>query len=252
MAYAPNFTGGVRVASGDVNGDGLGDIITGTGAGSAGHVKVFNGTTLAQIHSFFAYGVSFTGGVYVAAGDVNGDGVADIITGAGSGGPPHVKVFDGNTLVERQSFFAYSTGFAGGVRVASGDVDGDGLAEIVTGPGSGAQSQVRVFDGTNLRERASFLAYPAAFTNGVFVAAVSLRRPRLETSLDPRSGNIRLSWPSGSLCVLEANPTATDLQKWTPVSSTPPVQIGNRFELSIQPNEGLKFFRLRCDDEALP
>jgi len=56
----------------------------------------------------------------VAAGDVNGDGRTDIITGTGAGGGPHVRVFDGETLVELTSFFAYDTGFTGGVFVAGG------------------------------------------------------------------------------------------------------------------------------------
>ena len=54
---------GIRIA--DVNGDGVIDVITGTGPGSAGHVKVFDGGTFGQTHSFFAYG-SFAGGVFVA------------------------------------------------------------------------------------------------------------------------------------------------------------------------------------------
>jgi hypothetical protein len=67
FAYNANFLGGVRVAAGDVDGDGRADIITGAGAGAQGHVKVFNGQTGAEIRSFFAYGPNFTGGVYVAS-----------------------------------------------------------------------------------------------------------------------------------------------------------------------------------------
>jgi hypothetical protein len=55
--------------------------------------------------------------VRVAAADVNGDGVADVITAAGPGGGPHVRVFDGQTNAELLSFFAYNPGFTGGVWV---------------------------------------------------------------------------------------------------------------------------------------
>ena len=48
----------------------------------------------------------FLGGVSVTLGDVNGDGVADVIAGAGPGGAPHVKVFNGTDLSELASFFA--------------------------------------------------------------------------------------------------------------------------------------------------
>ncbi len=49
----------------------------------------------------------FLGGVHTALGDVNGDGVVDIITGAGPGGGPHVRVLSGVDLSELASFFAY-------------------------------------------------------------------------------------------------------------------------------------------------
>lgn len=168
------FSGGVRVATGDLNGDGRADIITSTGVGATGHVKAYSGLDGSLLRSFFAYDAAFQGGVYVAAGDVNGDGFADIVTGTGgddsSDAPSHVKVFDGLTGDLYSSFFAYG-GFSGGVRVAAGDLDGDGLAEIVTGAGPGAGPHVKVFRGDG-GELQSFMAFGTSFTGGIYVAAV--------------------------------------------------------------------------------
>ncbi|MCI0358132.1 MAG: VCBS repeat-containing protein, partial [Planctomycetaceae bacterium] len=157
--------------AGDVNGDGLADIITGAGPGAGPHVKVFDGRTGAELRSFFAYGPNFTGGVFVAAGDVNNDGRADIITGAGQGAPGgHVKVFDGRTGAELRSFFAFDPIFVGGVQVAAGDVNGDSFADIVTGAGPAGGGHVKVFDGLTGAEFRSFLAFEGA-SGGVSVAA---------------------------------------------------------------------------------
>src|SRR5205823_8532253 len=82
--------------------------------------------------SFYAYDAFFAGGVSVAAASDNG--VPELITGAGPGGGPHVKVFGLDGLVLAQ-FYAYDPGFAGGVSVAAADLNGDGRADIVTGPG---------------------------------------------------------------------------------------------------------------------
>jgi hypothetical protein len=171
LAYDQAFTGGVHVALGDVNGDGIPDIITGAGPGGGPHVKVFSGKDLSLLFSFFAYDPQFTGGVFVAAGDVNGDGRADIITGAGPGGGPHVKVFSGADLSVLASFFAYDPAFPGGVFVAAGDVNGDGRADIITGAGPGGGPHVKVFSGVNLSVLASFFAYDPAFPGGVYVGA---------------------------------------------------------------------------------
>jgi hypothetical protein len=168
------FQGGVRVAAGDVNADGFDDIVVAVGPGAGPHVKVFDGQTNAELASFFAYGPGFLGGVYVAAGDVDGDGRADIVTGAGAGSVPHVKVFSGANFQELRSFLAYGPNFTGGVRVAAGDVNGDGFVEIVTGAGPGAGPHVKVFDGKTNAEVRSFFAFDPSFTGGVFVASGDL------------------------------------------------------------------------------
>ncbi|AWM39918.1 FG-GAP repeat protein [Gemmata obscuriglobus] len=156
------FQGRVTTASGDVNGDGVNDVVV--GAGVNGHVKVLDGSTGAEVRSFFPF-AGFTGGVYVAAGDINNDGFDDVIVGATING--HVKVFDGKTGAEVRSFLAYP-GFPGEVRVSSGDINNDGFDDIITG--AGANGHVKVFSGATGAEIRSFLAFPG-FTGGVNVAS---------------------------------------------------------------------------------
>jgi uncharacterized protein (TIGR03118 family) len=169
FAFEPSFRGGVRVASGDVNGDGVDDVVAAAGAGGAPRVVVFDGATGQQIRSFFAFESGFTGGVNVATGDVDGDGFADIVVGAGAGGGSRVEVFSGKDGSMLQSFFAFDPSSRGGVTVAAADTDGDGLAEVIAGAGAG-NSAVGVFDRTGQSVQ-SFSAFAPSFTGGVTVAA---------------------------------------------------------------------------------
>jgi len=138
---------GVNVTCGKVTGDGFDKIITGPGPGPiyAPHVRGFeaDGTWLRGL-GFIAYGTR-KWGANAACGDINGDGFDEIITGAGPGSVfgPHVRAFYYDTNlhwvlpVRDVSFLAY--GFhCWGVNVTSGDIDGDGFDEIITGPGPGA------------------------------------------------------------------------------------------------------------------
>ncbi len=172
LAFDAAFQGGVTVAGGDVNGDGKVDLLAGAASSSPPHVKVFNGPDLAPLHSFLAYAPRFTGGVFVAAGDINGDGRADIVTGGGPGVPGgHVKVFDGRTGSEYSSFFAFDPAFLGGVRVAVGDVNRDGRPDIIAGAGPGGRPVVKVFSAGTPRVLHSFLAFDPGFPGGIHVAA---------------------------------------------------------------------------------
>lgn len=144
FAYSPDFTGGVRIAVGDVYGDDKPEIVTATGPGGGPHVRVFTSTG-ALISEFYAYASNFTGVVSVAVGDVVPGGKEEIVTGAGPGGAPHVKTFDSSGKQIGSWFYAYDQAFPFGVWVAVGNVDKQGGDEIVTGTGAGGMPHVRWF-----------------------------------------------------------------------------------------------------------
>jgi hypothetical protein len=159
---------GFHVAAGDVTGDGVADVVVGSGGFGLPFVVVLDGASGATVREFNAYDAAFRGGVYVAAADITGDGYADIVTGAGAGGGPHVRVFDGTDGAVLRQFMAYDPAFTGGVRVAAGDLNGDGLAEVITAAGPGGGPHVRVLDGATGTELLGVFAYDPSFGGGVF------------------------------------------------------------------------------------
>jgi len=172
FAYNQSFLGGMDIGAADVNADGKAEIITGMGPGALPRVQIFSeeGTLL---KSFFAYGLGYRGGVNVAAADVDGDGAVEIVTAPRFHGGPHVRIFSSSGKAEG-SFFAYGEGFHGGVSLATGDIDGDGVADIITGAGIGGGPHVQVFKGYGDHTRlASFFAYAASFSGGVQVESFS-------------------------------------------------------------------------------
>ncbi|MFZ9862449.1 MAG: Ig-like domain repeat protein, partial [Gemmataceae bacterium] len=166
----PRFMGQIRVAAGDFNMDGRAEVVAAAGPGGGPAITILDSQTGEPRAAFFAYDPSFTGGVFVAVKDFNNDGIADIITGAGLGGGPHVKVFDGVNFQEIRSFFAYESSFTGGVSVGSADINGDNVQDIVTGAGIGGGPLVKVFDGATTSVISQWFAYSTQFTGGVFVA----------------------------------------------------------------------------------
>jgi hypothetical protein len=154
--FGSNFSGGASVALGDVEGNGISDIVVASGpSGLAmpGTVMVYDGLTRKLIDRYTPLG-AFGGGLVVATGDVNDDGHADIIVGVEAGGWPVVAVLNGETGSIMDEFVAYSTSYEGGVRVAAGDVNGDGFADVVVGPGAGAHGMsVKVYSGASLVAR---------------------------------------------------------------------------------------------------
>jgi len=108
--------------------------VAATGAGTSASVKVYDASTNGLIRTLSPYAASFTGGVRVATGDVNRDGVPDVIVGAGPTGGPHVQVFDGRTGVLIHSFFAFNANFAGASRWPRATSTGTGSPILSWGP----------------------------------------------------------------------------------------------------------------------
>lgn len=173
FAYEEAFTGGVRVATADINGDGVQDIITTPGPGGGPRVRVFDGVTGEVLLDFFAYEPEFTGGVFVAVAAGTENSPPIIVTGAGSLGGPRVRVFNANTGEVLSDFFAYAPDFIGGVRVAVGDLNGDGIPDIITVPGSSGGPLVRVWSGADSSLLGEFFAKEEDYRGGLFVSAVS-------------------------------------------------------------------------------
>jgi cyclophilin family peptidyl-prolyl cis-trans isomerase len=178
FAFDSSQRGGATVAVADLTGDGKGDIIVGAGVGQGSRVRIFSGATFAQLTEFTGIEDSkFSGGVSVAAGDVNGDGTADVIVGAGTGGGPRVAIFDGTSLRSGTTpvktigdFFGLSSALRGGINVAAGDLDEDGRADIYIGSSGTDTAEIRVVSGSDRSTLRGFQAFSGAKT-GVFVAA---------------------------------------------------------------------------------
>lgn len=166
----PEAAGGV-FASGDVDGNDEDEIISAAPAGQEPYVSIYgpDGTLRGK---FLVYDRNFKGGFSLAVADVNDDGLAEIVVGAGPGGGPHVRIFSHKGILKGQ-FFAFSQNFRGGVNVAAGNIDGQSGAEIVAVPGRGGAPEVKIFDRRGYLQ-GQFFAFEKQFRGGLQVAVANV------------------------------------------------------------------------------
>jgi hypothetical protein len=185
VSYTPfESGGGVRVASGDVNGDARPELIAAAGS----TVKVF-GRDGAVIASF---PTGDAGAVAVTSADVNGDGEAEVITSSDATGIVRVFSIDGGVPVQRDAF---ASGVTDG-SIAAGDVDRDGTPEIVVGAGPGQAAVVKVFNaGGSLLT--SFPAYDQTVRSGVSVAVGDVNDDGRSEIVTAAAGEVRMFSETG-------------------------------------------------------
>jgi hypothetical protein len=156
----PGYQGAVNIASGDLSGLGQDDIVVGVAGPGPSHVTAFRfgqeagKVTNTAVTNFYAY-PGYLGGITVAAGDMTGDGKADISTGTMGGVTPHVVIFELNSAPPAspptawRSFYAFDPQYFGVVNLATGDFNGDLVDELITSSGPGAASTILVFQMNN-------------------------------------------------------------------------------------------------------
>ena len=141
---AANFLGRTAVALGDMNGDGKADLVVSARYTTGSRVAGFNATSLApgvtpvKMFNAFTLGGGYVSGLFLALGDVNADGYADLVIGSAATRNPNVTVFSGLPLLESNrrtkiaTFAPANASSKNGVRVAVRDIDGDGQLDLVT------------------------------------------------------------------------------------------------------------------------
>jgi hypothetical protein len=163
-----NLGGGASLTVADLGIDGQPEIIVGNGLGNEPRVHVLRQDG-SEIGSFLAYSADMGTGITVTACDINQDGTNEIITGTQYGGGPQIRLFDNIGTAIGTGFFAYNEAFRGGVNIACGDIDNDGINELITGagPSGGPHVRIWIFSNNEWNLENEFFAFAASDRRGI-------------------------------------------------------------------------------------
>jgi len=159
----------INLAVADLSGNGDLEIVVAREKFSS-DVKIFDFYGEEDSASFKAYAENFQGGVDLALCDLNGDGQMEIVTGAGFGGGPHIRIFEFNGKLFDSGFFAFDRSWRNGVNVACGDADNDGQMEIIAGSGLGNSAKIKIFDFRNRKVKVEFSPYNENYRRGAEIS----------------------------------------------------------------------------------
>jgi FG-GAP repeat len=170
--FGADYTGGLSVATGDLNDDGKAEIVVGTLTPPA-RVRAFSGRDpYGPAISPFASGGP---GAEVAVADLAGNGRGLIVAGTASGTSAELALVDpltGATVRRATLDVSLDTG----IRVAAGDLNSDGRDEVVVTPAFGGDSRVHILD-QRLVEVRSFTPYDWAGAGMNVAVATRIGQP---------------------------------------------------------------------------
>ncbi|MEA3249835.1 MAG: FG-GAP-like repeat-containing protein [Patescibacteria group bacterium] len=168
-AYDEGVDWGIEVAAGDFEGDGRMEIVTAAGPGTNGHVRVLgeDGEARFLVNGFFPFSSDNRHGLFVAICDIDGDGIKELVTTSGPGSEPRLALWGLDGRGYMGEFAPFDEDRTEGVRIACGDIDGDGRDELVVAPAYGGPPTVRVFDGRAFVRLVEFNAFDEGFSGGL-------------------------------------------------------------------------------------
>jgi hypothetical protein len=179
LAYDKTFRGGLSLAVIDIDNDEKMELAVAPAARGNGLVKIFSFDGRLQ-KQFFADRKNWYGGLNLAAGDIDGNGAAEIVVAYGAGNEPVVKIFNPNGKAIG-AFLAYEKKFRGGVKIAVDNLNGRqnrNKADIIVAPGTGRDPQIKVFNNRAVLLR-QFLAYSRNWQGGVNLSTGDLNNDGL-------------------------------------------------------------------------
>ena len=243
MSVKPFFTDQTTVGSfisADIDHDGVNEVIAGAPRGQKPYVRVYKADGTLE-KEFLAYAETFTGGVNITACDLVPGGDLELVTGAGYTGSPHIRTFDSTGNALPTNFDAYNVTFKGGANVACGDVDADGQADIVTGPGVTGGPDIKVFSNTGTLKYEMFTG-SASDPVGAYVAVGNIDGTAGdEIVTSPVSAGIHgittLAVRKGRLSFLTAFPVALTPSLSSPITLAD-VSADPGFEIAIVKKTG--------------
>jgi hypothetical protein len=147
--YGEKFSFGFQTVVDDIDNSGNWEIITMPKKGAPAHVKTFslNGHWLNP--GFFAYPNNDVSGASLAVADINNDGQKEIITAPGRNDKSSLKIFTKNGVQLPLTINAFAKTYTGSVGLASGDINGDGSAEIIVSRKTG-QAEIKIYTNAGL------------------------------------------------------------------------------------------------------